>query len=142
MRVLVAIIIAAFASVATAQTVVNQGQGQATTSKPWRVTIAGSSTGGAVTVGPGAVKSGAPNATASTSAVSAATSALTAGGCYRVACTSTTYFRTGTGTPTALTTDNPIFGPAIEKVCLQSTDTVIAFVQSAGTGTCIVSLLN
>jgi hypothetical protein len=129
--------------VGRAQTTVNQGQGQSSGSKPWVVTIGGSSSaGGSVSVGPGKIQSGAPAATVSTSAVTAAATGLTAGGCFRVGCTAPTFFRTGTATPTALTTDNPIFGPAVEKVCLQSTDTAIAFIQASGTGVCTVSLLN
>ena len=89
----------------------------------------------------GYVKTGAPTFSASASTVSAAATGLTAGACYRVACTATVYFRSGAGTPTALTTDNPFFGPAVEKVCLPSTDTALAFVTTAGTGTCAGTVL-
>jgi hypothetical protein len=137
------IVALALAVPALAQTTVNQGQGQSSGSKPWVVSIGGSSaSGGSVSVGAGKIKSGAPTATVTTSAVSAAAIAITTGGCFRVACTATTFYRTGTATPTALTTDNPIFGPGVEKVCLQATDTALAFVQASGTGTCTVSLLN
>ncbi len=89
----------------------------------------------------GYVKTGAPSFNTTTSTVSAAATGLTAGACYRMACTATVYFRSGTGTPTAVTTDNPLFGPSVEKVCLPATDTAIAFVTAAGTGTCAGTLL-
>lgn len=96
---------------------------------------------GSTTVGSnGYVKTGAPSFSVSTSTVSAAATALTAGACYQVGCSTTTYFRTGTGTPTALTTDNPFFGPAIYRLCIPSTDTAVAFVTAAGTGTCVGTL--
>jgi hypothetical protein len=130
-----------------AQSTVNQGQGQSSGSKPWAVK--GAATGGATStvssslnVGPGTIKTGAPNATVSTSAVSAAATGLTAGLCYRIACSAPVFFRTGTGTPVALTTDNAIFGPAVEKVCMQAADTAVAFIMAAGTGSCTVATLN
>lgn len=84
----------------------------------------------------GFVKTGAPSFSVSISASSAAATGLTSGACYRVACSATAYFRSGPGTPTAVTTDNPFFGPSVEKICIPSTDSALAFVTSTGTGTC------
>jgi hypothetical protein len=130
-----------------AQSTVNQGQGQTAGAKPWA--MKGASAGGStstlsasLTVGPGTIKTGAPNATVATSGVSAAATGLTPGQCYRVACTATTFFRTQQGGGPALTTDNPIFGPAVEKVCMQAADNAIAFINATGTGTCTVTVLN
>ena len=85
---------------------------------------------------PGFVTTGAPSFSLAVSTTSAYATGLTASGCYRVACSGTVYWRTGTGTPTALTSDNPFFGPAVESLCLPSTDTVLAAVTQAGTATC------
>lgn len=87
------------------------------------------------------VKTGAPSFSLAVSTTSAYAASLTAGGCYRVGCSGTVYWRTGTGTPTALTSDNPFFGPAVETICLPSTDTVLAAVTQAGTATCTATAL-
>ncbi len=84
---------------------------------------------------------GAPAFNLSCSGVSAATTGLTSSARYRVACTGAVFIRTGTGTPTAVTTDAPIFGPAVEVVALDSTATAIACITAAGTATCTGTLL-
>lgn len=86
-------------------------------------------------------KTGAPSFSLSVSAVSANVTGLTASACYRLACSGPVFWRTGTGTPTALTTDNPLYGPAVEALCLPSTDTVFAAITAAGTATCTGTLL-
>lgn len=95
-----------------------------------------------VTNRPGYVKTGAPSATVAISTVSAAATGLTASACYRVACNTPCFYRSGAATPTALTSDNPIFGPAVEKICIPSTDTALAFVTASGTGSCGLALLS
>lgn len=87
------------------------------------------------------VKTGAPSFSLAVSTSSAYVASLTASGCYRVACSGTVYWRTGTGTPTALTTDNPLYGPVVESICLPSTDTVFAAITAAGTATCVGTAL-
>lgn len=96
---------------------------------------------GAIATSEGTVVAGAPTWTVSASTVSAAATGLTVGTCYRVACNAPVFWRTGTATPTALTTDLPLYGPAVEKVCLTSTSTAIAFVTASGTGTCVGTLV-
>lgn len=95
-----------------------------------------------VTNRPGYVKTGAPTATVAVSTTSAAATGLAASSCYRVACNTPCFYRSGSGTPTALTTDNPFYGPAVEKVCIPSTDTALAFVTASGTGSCGLALLS
>lgn len=74
------------------------------------------------------------------STTSAAATGLTAGSCLRISCgSSTAYYRTGSATPTAVTTDNELPSAAVERFCLRSTETAIAFILSSGTGTCRVS---
>lgn len=112
-----------------------------------RVQIDPSSLGSAtaplvVTNRPGYLKTGAPTATVAVSTVSAAATGLSASSCYRVACSVPLFYRSGTATPTALTTDNPFYGPAVEKVCVPSTDTALAFVTASGTGSCGLTLLS
>jgi hypothetical protein len=169
-RFFIAFVIVAFASVAAAQTTVIIGKDANGTNRVIRTntngalaidpasvvtgtplpvrlydgtgTALGSATNPVVTnMRVGYVKTGAPTFTAAVSTTSAAVTSLTAGGCYRITCSTTTSFRTGTGTPVALTTDSDLFGPSVEKVCLPATDTAIAFVTTAGTGTCKGSLL-
>lgn len=84
---------------------------------------------------------GAPAARVSISTGSAAATGLTAGAIYRVACSTDCFFRLGSGTPTAVTTDSAFFGPGVEYVTIPSGSTAIAFVTTAGTGFCTVHLL-
>lgn len=95
-----------------------------------------------VTNRPGYVKTGAPSSTVAISTVSNAAIGLTTSSCYRVACNVPCFYRSGAATPTALTTDNPFFGPAVEKVCIPSTDSAIAFVTASGAGSCGITLLS
>lgn len=81
---------------------------------------------------------GAPIASVSTSAVSAS-AALNGGTCYRVACNTTVFWRVGVLPLTALTTDNPFYGPAVELICLRNGYNGIAFVMTAGTGSCVIN---
>lgn len=110
---------------------------------PWvNGSTAGTSTNPlVVTNRPGYTRTGAPTATVALSTISAAATSLTASSCYRVACNTPCFYRSGSGTPTALTTDNPFYGPAVEKICIPSTDTALAFVTSSGTGSCGLTLL-
>ncbi len=105
--------------------------------RPLKVAPDGSVTTGAAPY----TKTGAPSFSLAVTTTSAYVTGLTASSCYRVACTGTVFWRTGTGTPTALTTDNPFFGPVVESICLPSTDTVLAAITSAGTATCTGTLL-
>jgi hypothetical protein len=137
-RLVFAAFLSIVAAAALAATPVDQGQGS-TRVIPWRVTTTTSS-GGAGT-GTGYIAAGAPAANVSVSTLSAAATGLTAGAVYRVACNVPVFYRTGTGTPTALTSDAPLYGPAIDYVGLVGTSTAIAFVTAAGTGSCVVSLI-
>ncbi len=82
---------------------------------------------------------GAPISTVSVSTTSASTPALSGGTCYRVACSTAVLFRTGVLPLTALTTDNYLPANWVERVCLRSGYNGVAFVTSAGTGTCTVN---
>lgn len=108
---------------------------------PLKVTTDGSLAlfGGAVFV-----KSGAPSFSVNAGVISTAATGLTAGTCYRLACASgTVYWRTGSGTPTALLTDNPSFGPSVEgPICLPTTDTAFAFITASGTVACVGTLMS
>jgi hypothetical protein len=79
---------------------------------------------------------GAPGFTLACSTSSAAVTGLTGGTCYRMTCSAPIAFRTGTGTPTALTTDADFFGPATENLCLPAASTAVACVTASGTATC------
>lgn len=105
------------------------------------VTGGGASSGGGLVTSTGTVAAGAPTWTVNVTAVSSATTGLTVATCYRVACNAPVFWRTGTGTPVALTTDLPLYGPAVEKVCLTATGTAIAFVTASGTATCVGTLV-
>lgn len=143
LRFAVALLIAGFAGLAMAQQAVSQGPGSTSGVFPWRVAIT-SSTGATVAtaaIGSGYITAGAPAATVSISTVTAAATGLTAGSCYRVACSVACFFRTGSGTPTALTSDASFFGPAVERICLKTGSTAIAFITATGTGTCSVNLM-
>lgn len=156
MRALVVLVLLAFASPALGQaTQTVQGTattGTTATGKPVQVGGVDAAgvvrplkieTDGAVSVGGAGAytKTGAPSFALAVTTSSAYTTGLTASGCYRVACSGTVYWRTGTGTPTALTSDNPLFGPVVESICLPATDTVLAAVTAAGTATCTGTLL-
>jgi len=82
---------------------------------------------------------GPPVAGVSVSVVSASTPTLSGGTCYRVACTTTVFWRVGTLPLTALITDNPMFGPAVELICLRNGYNGVAFITAAGTGTCTLN---
>jgi hypothetical protein len=133
-------VLALFALPALAGTLVDQGSGT-TTTRPWRVTLTDATGTAADLSGAAYLATGAPAARVSVSAVSAAATGLTAGARYRVACDTTVYFRTGSGTPTAVTTDAPIYGPSVEYLALRTGDTGVAFITGAGTGTCVLSRL-
>lgn len=84
-----------------------------------------------------------PNAAptnASVSTASAAATGLAANACLRVVCNIDVHFRTGTGTPTAVTTDPLLPSKTIESRCLTSSHTALAFITDSGTGTCNVSV--
>jgi hypothetical protein len=136
------LILTAFA--VDAQVLVVQGAGS-TTQRPWGVLVKDSngnvisSFGGGPSAG--YTTAGAPAASVSISAASAVATGLTAGATYRVACTVSCFYRTGSGTPTALTSDSLFIGPAVEYIGLKTGSTAIAFITSAGTGTCTVTLL-
>lgn len=126
---------------ALAGTLVDQGSGT-TTTRPWRVTLT-DSTGAPATLPSGEVYigTGAPAARVSVSIVSAAATGLTAGARYRIACDGPVFFRTGSGTPTAVTTDAIFYGPQVEYLALRTGDTAVAFITASGTATCTLSRL-
>lgn len=105
------------------------------------VTTSGTATSTGLVTSDGTVVAGAPTWTVAATPVSASAAGLTAGTCYRVACNAPVFWRTGTGATTALTTDLPLYGPAVEKVCLTAAATTIAFVTAAGTATCVGTLV-
>ncbi len=87
-----------------------------------------------LTVGP-------PLFSVSVSTVSATASPLNGASCYRVSCTvSPVYFRACTGTPcTAVAgSDSILSTPPAERVCLRVGTSALAFVVSAGSGTCSI----
>lgn len=120
-----------------AGTLVDQGAGSVG-QQPWKFVLVPGLTSVSTN---GSVTAGAPLFNVSVSTVSAAATGLGVNTCYRVSCNATVTFRTGTGTPVALTTDGDIFGPAVEKICLVGTATAIAFIMASGTGTCKGMLL-
>jgi hypothetical protein len=65
---------------------------------------------------------------------------LTSGSFYEVCCSASVTWRTGAATPTALTTDNPLYGPGCRTIGLRAADTCIALITSSGTATCSGSL--
>jgi hypothetical protein len=121
---------------------VDQGSGQPASLAPWRI-AATTSTGKGVGTGTGYIAAGAPAATVAVSTSSNAAIGLTTGATYRVACNVPCFYRTGTGTPVALTSDAPLYGPAVDYIGLvpATAATAIAFVTASGTGTCVVSLI-
>lgn len=72
---------------------------------------------------------------------SAANTGLVGGSCIRFSCDSDVAYRTGSGTPTAVTTDNLLRKGDVEKFCIRKSESAIAFVSSVGTWHCRVSLL-
>jgi hypothetical protein len=130
-------------TIVLAGTLVDQGAGSQT-QRPWRVTptdASGATTSPAGGPTAGYTTAGAPAASVSISTVTAAATGLTAGATYRVACSVPCFYRTGSGTPTALTTDSLFVGPAVEYIGLKTGSTAIAFITSSGTGTCTVTRL-
>lgn len=139
-RLVLALALALFCVTADAQQVVNQGSGSTTGYRPWRVTTT-TATGAALDqLSQAYTSNGAPAARVATSTVSAAATGLTGGLVYRVACDSPVFYRTGTGTPTAVTTDS-LFLAGVEYLGLRSTDTAFAFITAAGTGVCTITRL-
>lgn len=141
LRFIVAAVAVALACSVGAQTVVNQGSGSSSGTKAWRVTPVTSGGAASEPLGQAFITTGAPAARVAISGTSAAATGLTAGARYRVACDTACFFRTGSGTPTALTTDAAFYGPAVEYLSLRTGDTAIAFITSAGTGVCTISRL-
>lgn len=135
---LVAVVVLAITTAAWAADVVNQGAGSNAVT-PWKVRLV-TSTGTAVDsvglVGP-AITAGAPAFNLAVSTTSTPTAALTAGATYRVACNGQVFFRTGAATPVAVTTDAPIYGPAVEYLTLATGSTMFAFVTASGTASCV-----
>ncbi len=87
------------------------------------------------------ITNGGPLFSVSVSTVSATASPLSGASCFRVSCTvSPVYFRACAGTPcTAVAgTDSILSTPPAEKVCLRVGTSVLAFVVSAGSGTCSI----
>ncbi len=74
------------------------------------------------------------------STVSATASPLNGASCYRVSCTvSPVYFRAGVAPLTAVAgSDSILSTPPAERVCLRAGTSALAFVLSAGSGTCSI----
>jgi len=129
----------AVGAVARAADVVNQGAGSAAVT-PWKVYMVAPGSSTAVGGSP-FVTAGAPAFILTVTSVSTPTPALTTGASYRVACNTQVFFRTGAATPVALTTDAPIFGPAVEYLALKTGSTMFAFITASGTATCTGTLI-
>jgi hypothetical protein len=124
--------------VASAQQVANQGQGSPASVAPWRVTM--TSPGGVATASGAILAPGVPTSLA-VSTSSAAVTGLTAKSTLRIVCTIDVQYRVGSGTPTALTSDNDLPGRVIEYVALPTGMTAIAFITTSGSGTCKVAVI-
>lgn len=83
---------------------------------------------------------GVPSTVSLSANTSGAITGLTAGACGWVTCNAAAWFRTGTGTPTALLTDNDIPANTVINRCLPATHTAIAFI-STTTATCKFSVV-
>lgn len=127
------------AGAAQAAEVVNQGAGSKAVS-PWRVTLTGAGGGNETAAAAIPYAAGVPT-NVSVSTTTAAATGLTAERAYRIVCSVDTYYRVGSGTPTALTTDNDLPARVIEYVKLPAATTAIAFITASGSGTCKVGLI-
>lgn len=135
--ILVVIVAVLSVGIATAADIVNQGAGSRAVT-PWRVSLA--TPGGSAAMGTVPLAPGVPtNVAAST--ISAAATGFTAGAILRIVCSIDTFYRVGSGTPTAVTTDNDLPARVIEYIMLPTGMTAIAFVTASGTGTCKVAII-
>jgi hypothetical protein len=135
---LAAVIAVAAVPIALAGSVVDQGAG-APRQIPWRVSLS-TPGGSAATSGAMILAPGVPTNVA-VSTVTAAATGLTAGQQYRLVCNADVFYRVGTGTPTAVTTDNDLPARVIEYVMLPAGMTAFAFITSTGTGVCKLGLI-
>jgi len=135
---LAAVIAVAAVPVALAGSVVDQGAG-APRQIPWRVSLAtpggSAATSGAMILAPGVPTN------VSVSGTTAAATGLTAGQQLRLICNADVFYRVGSGTPTAVTTDNDLPARVIEYIMLPTGMTAIAFITSGGTGICKVGII-
>lgn len=88
---------------------------------------------------PGYLAAGAPTFGGATDNVTTGSTpfcSLTPGSTYRVCCSAAVTWRMGAATPTAVTTDSPLYGPVCEDIALGASDTCIAMITASGTATC------
>lgn len=129
---------------AVAQSRTTADQGSPGKYGPWPVAIQ-QADGGFLTVnvaaGGGSVAySPAVPATVSLSAsTSGAVTGITAGSDIVISCGAAASFRTGTGTPVAVSTDNDLPAGTLLRFRLKSTETAVAFISSSAT-TCKTSV--
>lgn len=83
---------------------------------------------------------GAATKTAVTTTTAAHTG-MTANSCLRIMCDIDIFWLTGTGTPTALTTSNPLPAKTVEKFCMTGSATAIAYITGSGSGSCYDSII-
>jgi hypothetical protein len=121
----------ALATVAVAGTVVDQGQGNAR-AIPWNVSAGG-----------GYMAAGAPAFNLSVGVGGANSGAVALGATYRIACSGPVFFRVDAGGSTAVVTDTPIYGPAVEYVAIRGvTGSMFYFITAAGTVSCVGTRFN